>query len=136
MDRKKRNKRAFNIAMIAGILLILSGTTGVASLVKIEEIVFRYADIWLISFIFPFLLFIASLGGFTIMFGGYLILREQIRTGKFVISLGAGFGIISLLSNIFVAIITLHFPIEWFLSFATIGLILSLVARRMAKAKS
>src|SRR2546430_14394044 len=40
---------------------------------------------------------IASLGGFTVMFGGYLIWKDRVRLGRIVILLGSGAGFFTLL---------------------------------------
>jgi hypothetical protein len=43
------------------------------------------------------LVFVASLGGFSVMFGGYLVYNSQVRLGKLIIGLGTGVGIPGLL---------------------------------------
>jgi len=81
------------------------------------------------------LIFIASLGGASVILGGYLIHKSQVRMGKFIIGIGAGIGIpgltltliTSIISRSFPAVIAEHGIIGW------TGIILSLIARSIAK---
>ena len=79
------------------------------------------------------LIFIASLGGITVITGGLLIGKKKVGTGKFLIALGAGLGIIGLIISIYVGYTEGSLTIGSFFSIGAIGLILSITARIMAK---
>jgi uncharacterized SAM-binding protein YcdF (DUF218 family) len=51
----------------------------------------------IVQIIFSILLFFASLGGISVIIGGLLIGKDKRRTGKILLSLGAGLGLIGLL---------------------------------------
>jgi hypothetical protein len=79
---------------------------------------------------------IASFGGVAVIFGSALFLVNRIGTGRFIIGLGAGMGIFSLIilfAGYFVAGIA---PVVWPLIFlnspALLGAVLAVVARYMA----
>ena len=129
-----RNKKAMGMAIIAGILLLISGVSGLATWETIKDFVTAHIiDNSIVQIIFAILIFIASLGGISVIIGGFIIWKDKIRTGKFMISLGAGFGIIGLIFSIIVMIFENNFTITTFFSIGSIGLILSIVARILAK---
>ncbi|MFW9835176.1 MAG: hypothetical protein ACFFEK_14345, partial [Candidatus Thorarchaeota archaeon] len=94
-----------------------------------------------ITLVLSILLYIASLGGIAVIIGGLLIAINRIGTGKFVIGLGAGVGLIGLIIMLVEAylaggiaalteILTLISQ-----SIAWIGVILSIIARNRAKSE-
>lgn len=86
-----------------------------------------------VQIVFAFLIFIASLGGIAVIAGGLLIGKNKIGTGKFLITLGAGLGLIGLIFSIAVAYTERNLTLGSFFSIGTIGLILSIIARIIAK---
>ena len=89
-----------------------------------------------VQIIFWILILIAALGGIAVMIGGLLLYKERIITGKVLITLGAGIGIIGLIIGIVTAINqgeTVAFFAWITTSFSGIGIILSIIARFMAK---
>ena len=97
------------IAIIAGILLLISGISGVATWETIKEFVIQnIIDNFIVQIVFAILIFIASLGGLSVIIGGILLGRNKIRTGKFFISLGAGIGLIGLLVTIIISIMEIN----------------------------
>jgi hypothetical protein len=129
-----KNRKVFGIAVVAGILLLIAGVSGVATWETIKEFVTEnVVDNGIVQVIFAILIFIASLGGISVIIGGFVILKEKIGLGKFLISLGAGLGLIGLIFSIIVGIIEGSFVIGSFFSIGMIGLILSIVARLMVK---
>ena len=129
-----KNKSAMYIAIIAGILLLMSGISGLATWEAIQEFVTNnIADNAVIQIVFAVLIFIASLGGISVIIGGLLIGKDQVGTGKFLITLGAGLGIIGLIVSIYYAYMEGTLDIWGFFSIGFIGLILSIVARMMVK---
>jgi len=131
---KKDNKKAMIVAILAGILLLISGISGLATWETIKDFVINnIIDNSFVQIIFAVLIFIASLGGISVIIGGLLIGKEKIRTGKLFISLGAGLGIIGLIFSIIVAIMENNLIIGSYFSVGFIGLILSIIARLMIK---
>jgi hypothetical protein len=129
-----KNKKAMIIAIFAGILLLIAGISGLATWETIKNFVINnIIDNFIVQIIFSILIFIASLGGISVIAGGLLIGRDNIRTGKLFIALGAGLGLIGLIVSIIVALMENNFLIGSFFSIGAIGLILSIVARLMVK---
>ena len=137
---KNKKSTPFILSILSGILLMISGTSSsigvygtifslITSFVENDLVL---STLRVVAFI---LIFIASLGGISVIFGGYLIYKSQVRMGKFIIGIGAGVGIPGLLLTLFTSIISRSFPaviaehgiIGW------TGIILSLIARSIAK---
>ena len=130
----KRNRTAMIIAIVAGTLLLVAGMSGAAAWEAIKTFVTTYIiDNIAVQIVFVILIFIASLGGISVIIGGLLIGKNKVRTGKFTISLGVGMGLIGLMVSIVVAVVTNSLIIGEFMSVGGIGLILSIVARVVAK---
>ena len=130
----EKNKQAMIIAIFAGILLLISGVSGLATWEAISNFVTtNVIDNYIVQIIFAVLIFIASLGGLSVIIGGLLIGKDKVGTGKFFITLGAGLGLIGLIVSIIVAIMENNFTIGSFFSVGAIGLILSIIARMMVK---
>ena len=129
-----RNKQAMVIAIIAGIFLLIAGVSGLATWETIQDFVTKnIIDNVIVQIVFVVLIFIASLGGISVIFGGLLIGKNNVGIGKFLITLGAGLGLIGLLFSIIVAYIEGSLTIGSFFSLGAIGLILSIIARMRAK---
>ena len=130
-----RRKIAMFIAIAGGILLLISGINGVAKLETIRDVV---TDVigghQLITSIFTVLIFIAALGGISVICGGIIIGKGRVTIGKILILLGAGIGLIGLIIRIVLPSIQqggLTFDLE--LDIGTLGLILSVAAQMIAK---
>ena len=129
-----RNRIAMIIAIAAGILLVVAGLSGAAKWETIKTFVTTHIiDNIAVQIVFAILIFIASLGGISVIIGGMLIGKNRVRTGKFTISLGVGMGLIGLIVSIVVAVMENSLIIGEFTSVGGIGLILSIVARVVAK---
>jgi len=129
-----KNSKAMFIAIIAGILLLISGISGLATWEAIKNFVTNnIVDNYIVQIVFVVLIFIASLGGLSVIIGGLLIGKDKIVSGKLFISLGAGLGLIGLIISVIVAIMENNFTIGSFFSVGAIGLILSIVARLTVK---
>lgn len=129
-----RNTQAMGIAIIAGILLIIGGVSGLATWETIKDFVTTHVvDNSIIQIVFAILIFIASLGGIAVIIGGVLIGKNNVGLGKFIIAIGAGLGLIGLIFSLIITYIEGNFTIGSFFSIGAIGLILSIVARVLAK---
>ena len=123
-----------SIALVAGIFLLIAGINGVTTWETIKNFVTEHlVDHQIVQILFAMLIFIASLGGIAVILGGILIGKNKVRTGKFIIAIGAGIGIIGLIFSRFVAVFEGSLTIGGYLSIGTIGLILSVVARVVAE---
>ncbi len=140
MQFKGRRVAAFIIALIAGILLLLTGIQGPVFLYQtIKDLlptltqnqqILQIADTIATVFIA-----IALAGGLAVIAGGIIVLFNHVTIGKFIIAVGTGAGIIWLIllmitllttQNIY-SIFTRYTPFGW------AGLILSFIARIVAK---
>jgi hypothetical protein len=130
----ERNKKAMIIAIVAGILLFVAGMSGVTTWETIKTFVATHIiDNIAVQIVFAILIFIASLGGISVIIGGLLIGKNKVGVGKFIISLGAGTGLIGLIVSIVLAVMENSLIIGRYVSVGGIGLILSIIARAVAK---
>jgi len=131
---KSRNRAAMGVAIVAGLLLLIEGISGFATWTTIKEFVSdNVTDNEIVMYIFVILIFIASLGGISVIIGGLLIGKNKVRTGKFIIALGAGLGLIGLIVSIIIGLTEGNFTLNSLITLGAIGLILSIVARMMAE---
>ena len=129
-----KTKSAMILALLAGILLLISGISGLATWETIKNFVTEnIIDNTIVQFVFAILIFIASLGGLSVIAGGILIGKNKIRTGKFLILLGAGMGLVGLIFTVAVAYVEGSLTLGSFFSIGTIGLVLSIIARSIVK---
>jgi hypothetical protein len=129
-----KNSKAMFIAILAGLLLLIAGVSGLTTWETIKDFVTTHViDNYIVQIIFAILIFIASLGGLSVIAGGLLIGKNKIGTGKLLITLGAGLGLIGLIFSIIVAYTEGNFTLGSFFTIGTIGLILSIIARVITK---
>jgi len=129
-----RSTQAMGIAIVAGILLLISGVSGFATWETIKEYVTMHViDNEIVQIVFAILIFIASLGGISVFSGGILIGKKKIMLGKILITLGAGLGLVGLIFSIIIAYTQDSLKLGSFFSIGTIGLILSIIARMIVK---
>ena len=140
MSFKKRRIAAFLIATIGGILLLLTGTQGPIGLYQTivaflpnltqNQQILAAADVIATIFIV-----IALAGGLAVIAGGIIILFNHVTIGKFVIAIGTGVGLVWLILLMVTLLITLQLSIviERYTPFGWVGLILSFIARIIAK---
>jgi hypothetical protein len=130
----KKNRDVMIISFIAGLCLLLSGTSGFATWNTIQQFVTTYLiNNLFLQIIFSIIIFIASLGGIAVILGGLLIGKNNVITGKFLIMLGAGMGLIGLIIACMIAIIQSNQILGGFFSIGTFGILLSIIARKKAK---
>jgi hypothetical protein len=135
------NRNVFLLSILSGILLVIAGIHGSIGVYGtiLSFLALFFQDVHVLSFleiVALILVFVASLGGFSVMFGGYLVYKSQVRLGKLIISLGTGIGIpglllaminVMLVKQEFSTVIAQYGIIGW------TGIILSLIARIKAK---
>lgn len=114
--RVKKNLTILLLSFLSGILLIIAGTTGsvgvygavLSALIQSsQETIVRSVLEWIALT----LVLLASLGGFSVILGGYLIYKSQMRLGKLIIGLGIGVGIPGLLLAVSAGIATQDFSV-------------------------
>jgi hypothetical protein len=136
------NKGGIILGIISGILMIIGGTTGgvgfYSLLPLIASILSLPAEIiFIINIVLLILSFIASFGGFAVLFGVILVARGRIGFGKLFITLGAGMGLFGLILGgiaMYIYGITAVSLIPFLLSTpGLLGSILSVFARLMIK---
>ena len=139
-----RNGVAIVLTLIGGFLLFQVswvGSIGFIEDVAAYSTTYFPASAEVVTLVLTVLLYIASLGGVAVIIGGIFFAMNRIRLGRFVIGLGAGVGLIGLIIMLvegylaggveaLTEILTLISQ-----SIAWIGIILSIVGRRMVKAE-
>lgn len=131
---RKNNKTAKWLAIIAGILLLLSGITGVGFVETVGNFVVKYiTDNHFIIFSFTILLFIASFGGLSVILGGILIGRNKTFLGVLFIKIGSGAGIFGFILNMLLTLYTKNLTLSSFFSIGSLGIILAVIAPFYAK---
>ncbi|HLE97848.1 MAG TPA: hypothetical protein VI997_10795 [Candidatus Thermoplasmatota archaeon] len=135
---------ASRLAYVAGVLLIVSGAGGGAGLVKLAVSIVlsvlgpgaNRALVLGVVFVGLLLAFLASLGGVTVILGGWVVRRHSRRAGAFLIALGAGVGLLGLILHAVALVWGGGSVLRWLLGVGTslggVGILLSVVARRVA----
>ncbi|MBN1175662.1 hypothetical protein JXA48_03385 [Candidatus Woesearchaeota archaeon] len=129
----RRNKLASFLAIVSGAMLIASGTTGVSSWQRIHDATIAVINIPLVERLFFLVFILASLGGLTVIWGAILIRKNFVRTGKLLIWLGSGIGLVSLLVDLFTTVSNDGLSLAILFSLAPLGVLLSFVAQIIAK---
>ena len=133
-----RNSLAFTLSVPAGILLLLKGIAGPTEAYSwllnylSSGIIADQTIQSIITTILLILIFISTLGGISVIAGGFLVWKNHITIGKILISLGAGVGFFWVIFLIFTLASTGNLFSQYSLIGWT-GLILSFTARLLAK---
>ena len=95
-----RNKKAFILCLVGGILLFLASAIG--SIGMYGTIIAFVADqypemVGILDNALLILSFIAGLGGIGVIIGGYMLTTDRFGTGKFIIGIAAGMGLVGLI---------------------------------------
>lgn len=100
-----RNRFASILAFIGGGLLTLGGGVGMAPLLReIQTVVTEHiSSNPTVGTVFKILIWLAALGGITVIIGGLMFWLEFKWPGKILVYLGAGIGIVGLLIGMIVA---------------------------------
>lgn len=131
-----RNKNTLSLwlAVASGMLLFISGTNGYNTWKSIQELVSSYFPNNVpLNIIFIIFLYVSSLGGISVIIGGSLIYRKKIFSGRLLVMLGSGAGIIYMAVKIFLILFTEEVAFDLFSSLASIGIVLAIAAQITAK---
>jgi len=137
-----RNKVPFILCIVGGLILWLSNAEGSLGYFGLLENIESYPELaaiaWIVQLVLAVLLFLAGLGGISVIAGGYLLTTNRFGTGKLLIGLGAGMGVIGFIVSL-VSMITTNAP-ELLNYLALLsqggvltGSVLSVIARMIAK---
>ncbi|MHA2026617.1 MAG: hypothetical protein ACXACG_00120 [Candidatus Thorarchaeota archaeon] len=138
-----KNQTPFALCIIGGLFLIAAGYNhGIGTIFLIYAFVHAIAALTpyyvIIDLVLLILGVIAWSGGYAVLLGGYLLTTSQVRLGKFIIAIAAGFGLISFILTIvwvyLVAGIAGLLILGWLImnSVWAIGLVLTIIARSTA----
>lgn len=135
-----KNLTTFVLSIFSGILLVISGISGSlgvygTTLSTLTSFSQDKLTVSILESLTIILIFLASLGGFAVILGGFLIYKSQVRLGKFILGLGAGVGIPGLLLTVITAIVAQEFSVimTQYGIFGWTGIVLSFIARAVAK---
>ncbi len=124
------------MAAVAGFLLLVSGYTGVRSVDRfftlLEELLGSRPFLIVLAYFF---IGVASLGGFVVIFGGYLIWKDRVRLGKVLILIGSGAGFFTLLLFVLVNLHREEFSLLASVLPAILGVALGIIARFLSVPK-
>jgi hypothetical protein len=99
-----RNRLAACIAFVSGILFLLSGYRAnieIYNLIRDQLVVNTAKDFWIYAVVpVGFLALLGQLGGLTVLMGAGLFAANRINIGKFLVFVGTGQGLITILIRI------------------------------------
>ena len=131
------------MALVSAILFIMSGySVNLGMYHAVESGLERYTarEVWQVAIIPVNILgLIAQLGGFAVLAGAILFLKNHITGGKLLVMIGTGQGIITIMVGLIIelmqgGIVDANNYVLWLATSATgVGIIFSIVARRIAK---
>ena len=131
----RRNDEAALLAALAGTLLLVSGYTGARPVDRfftiLEDLFGSRPFLIVLAYVF---VGIASLGGFAVLIGGFLIWKDRVRTGRLLILVGSGAGFFTLLLFLLINLRRQEFSLLASVLPAILGVAIGIVARLRAKA--
>lgn len=130
----RRNFEAAVLAVVAGALLLLVGWSGVAGVDHFFELLESWfganSALLILSRVFGG---IAALGGIAVIIGAYCLATDRVRTGRILILLGSGAGLITLLLFLARNIASEQFSYLFAVLPAIVGVALGILAQWRAK---
>jgi hypothetical protein len=140
-----RNRLAACIAFVSGILFLLSGYRAnieIYNLVREQLVVNTARDFWTYAVVpVGFLALLAQLGGLTVLMGAGLFAANRVNIGKFLVFVGTGQGLITILIRIATEFWTGGLALEnnyvtWLTSTAAgLGIVFAIVASYVTKGR-
>jgi hypothetical protein len=142
-----RNRLAAGIAFISGILFLISGYKANLAIYDLigEQIRLHTAqEVWMYVVLpIGFLAFLSQLGGFTVLIGAGLFAANRVNLGKFLVMLGTGQGLVSILLYIFSRLFSSggwnnldNNYVTWLVTSATgLGILFAIVSQSVSKGK-
>jgi uncharacterized membrane protein len=140
-----RNRIAAGIALVSGILFLLSGYQAnieIYNLVREQLVMNTVREFWAYAVVpIGFLALLSQLGGLTVLMGAGLFAANRINIGKFLVLIGTGQGLITLLLNIAAELWSGRLALDnnyvtWLTSTATgLGILFAIIASYVTKGK-
>jgi hypothetical protein len=131
------------LAIIAGVLFILSGYEADTRIYSFVESLFReHADSEISEIVIiplHIVVLVAQLGGIAVIVGGVLFLKSRITAGKVLVFIGTGYGILMIILSVILGLSSegpefLGSYVVWLTGTASgLGILCSLIARAVAK---
>jgi len=128
------------LAIVGGILLFIAGATGWGLFAFLWGILKDHlglagAHADMVRLLFQILIFLANLGGITVILGGWAMLKGFRRTGRVLVMIGCGAGLLTLVWQLLVAYAndSVDAWTGFMMSFTGIGTVLAIVAQRLAR---
>jgi hypothetical protein len=144
-----RNKIAAALALVSAVLFIASGYRANVGVYRaIESGIQHYTtkEVWQVAIIpLDILALIAQLGGFAVLAGAFLFLKNHITAGKFLVVVGTGQGVITIVATLILELISkgggegggvasASNYISWLATSVTgLGILFSIIATNVAK---
>jgi hypothetical protein len=136
----RRNKTAGFLCIVGGALLVAAGTVGMEPLLEaIQQYIQPAVDASpILATIFKVLIFIAALGGISVIIGGLLMFYIP-RIGKLLVMLGAGLGLLGFMIPMSLAWhegVPINELFEGYVSSTVgyvVGIMLTIIGRLIAK---
>ncbi|MDF1539990.1 MAG: hypothetical protein P1Q69_13925 [Candidatus Thorarchaeota archaeon] len=138
-----QNRTSFILVLIGGIILLIEGITGsigfFAYLELIETIPELVLFVPIVNALVWLLTILAFTSGFGTIGGGYLLTTKRVGTGKFIIGLSVGMGLIGLIIKLAQLIwfsgatAVLDFFVIAAQSLGWVGIFLTIAGRQSAK---
>jgi hypothetical protein len=138
-----RNNVAAGLALISAVLFIVSGYQANIGIYRaIESVLQHYTsrEIWQVAIIpINVLAIVAQLGGFAVLAGALLFLKNRITSGKLLVMIGTGQGIITIVIALMIDLVQggeayANSYVLWLSTSASgLGILFSIIARTLAK---
>jgi len=130
-----RNDQAAVLAAVAGALFLVVGYNGVRGVHRFINLLVAWLGNSLILLVLAYVFVaIASLGGIAVLVGAYLLHVDRVRTGRLLILIGSGAGLLSLILFVVGIVRREEFSILLEVLPALLGVVLGIIARFRAKA--
>ncbi|MEM2140475.1 hypothetical protein [Nitrososphaera sp.] len=143
MTNSNRNRVAGGLGIASAILFIVSGYSVNLGIYRAVESGIQHnasQEVWQVAAIpINILALVAQLGGFAVLAGALLFLKNHITGGKVLVIIGTGQGIITIIVALVIemmqgGIVDAGNYVLWLATSATgIGIVFSIVARSIAK---
>jgi uncharacterized membrane protein YuzA (DUF378 family) len=131
----RRNDEAAILAATAGILFLVVGYSGARGVHRFVDLLRELLGDRPILLVLGYVLVgIASLGGIAVLLGAYLLHVDRVRTGRILILLGSGAGLISLILFLVGNLRREEFSYLFEVLPVLVGVVLGIVARFRAEA--
>ncbi len=128
--RERRRRSAALLSILAGALLAAGHFSGAPHWVSFLELVARFIPMNLVlRGVFVAVLVVASFGGIAVILGGLLILGRRDLLAKLLILLGTGFGLVSFVVAISLAVYRGDLPVYGGNALIVIAIGMSVAAR-------